>query len=120
MHGIRKVGKAKSVPKDLMSPVQVAWQVDVYFALRADLIRLGLGPFACPLNINTGVHAILLALCMCQKVGVFGISYAKKMATKGAHVGNRKHIVSTKHDWGFDTLMMRVFHLSRRAALCTA
>ena len=99
---------------------QINWQVKVYFALRREMVRLGLGPFQCPHNINSGLHAVLLAQNMCQKIGVFGLSYDEKNAVGGAHFGNKAHVMSKKHDWGFDTLVLRVLHLAKQSGLCTA
>lgn len=84
------------------------------------MVRLGLGPFQCPHNINSGLHAVLLAQNMCQKIGVFGLSYDEKTAVGGAHFGNKQHVMSKKHDWGFDTLVLRVLHLAKQSGLCTA
>ena len=103
----------------MMSPYQINWQVKVYFALRREMVRLGLGPFQCPHNINSGLHAVLLAQNMCKTIGVFGLSYEEKHASGGGHFGNKQHVMSKKHDWGFDTLVLRVLHLAKQCALCT-
>eukprot|EP00899_Mesostigma_viride_P008818 jgi/Mesvir1/17938/Mv12991-RA.1 len=55
-----------------LSPTLLAWQAKVYFAVRQDMQRLGLGPFDCPTALSTEVHAILLAAQMCTEVNVFG------------------------------------------------
>eukprot|EP00958_Prasinococcus_capsulatus_P004837 scaffold443_cov527-Prasinococcus_capsulatus_cf.AAC.25 len=52
-------------PSYLFSPELVNWQVEVYFQLRAELIRMGSRHFSCPNNISSGVHGILLALQVC-------------------------------------------------------
>lgn len=41
----------------------------VYFLIRQDLYRLGLGKYSCPRNINSGVKAILMATHLCTSVG---------------------------------------------------
>lgn len=109
----------KDAPILMMSPFQINWQVKVYFALRREMVRLGLGPFQCPHNINSGLHAVLTAQSMCSKIGVFGLSYDEKHASQGGHFGNRQHVMSKKHDWGFDTLILRILHLSKQSGLCT-
>ncbi|QDZ25848.1 hypothetical protein HOP50_19g83900 [Chloropicon primus] len=109
----------KDAPIRMTSPFLINWQVKVYFALRREMVRLGLGPFQCPHNINSGLHAVLMAQLMCNKIGVFGLSYDEKHAVGGGHFGNRDHRMSKKHDWGFDTLVLRILHLSKQSGLCT-
>lgn len=54
----------------MMSSAEINWQVQVYFQLRRDLRALGFGPFACPSNLNTGLHAILMAQHLCQQASL--------------------------------------------------
>ncbi len=52
----------------MLSADEINWQLRVYFQLRRDLRSLGYGPFSCPSNLNTGLHAILMAQHLCQQV----------------------------------------------------
>lgn len=115
--GIRKQRFRASI--DMLSPLQINWQVQVYFGIRRDMIKLGLGPFSCPFNMNSGIHAILLFQNLCRSVGIFGMSFETRSAKNGAHYGDSSHVMSTKHSWDFDTLMLRVMNLSRHVSLCT-
>ena len=55
------------VPMYMLSPAEINWQLKVYFQLRRDLRELGFGPFGCPSNLNTGLHAILMAQHLCEQ-----------------------------------------------------
>jgi len=108
------------VPLMMLSPAMINWQLEVYFTLRKDMRRLGLGPFGCPRNVNSGMHMLLLTQHLCGKVGLFGISHTSALATRpGAHLGDPSHIASRFHDWDFDTLVVRLLHLSNRLSVCT-
>jgi len=100
----------------MLSPAEVNWQVEAYFQLRRDARQLGFGPFSCPSNLNTGLHAILLAQHLCQQVGTFGISH-----TVGASLGRfsaDNHTISKFHAWDFDALLIRMLHFAGRLDVC--
>jgi hypothetical protein len=33
-----------------------------YFGAKAEMARLGMGHFGCPMNVNSGVHAVFMAM----------------------------------------------------------
>ena len=61
------VQKRLKVPVRLVSPMFIRWQMDAYYALKADLEELGLGPFLCPTAVSSGIHGVLMAAALCQR-----------------------------------------------------
>ena len=94
-------------------------QLGAYFQLRVDLRRLGVGPFSCPYNMNSGMHAVMAVQYMCKRVGIFGLSISERLARGGGHFGNKGHIMSAKHAWDVDTKIIKLFHLQESASVCT-
>ena len=93
-------------------------EIDSYFAIRKDVAELGLGKnYACPTNLPTGLHAIMLATMMCDVVNLFGFSYDMKMLESRKDTTSPR--VSSSHAWGVDTAMLRLLHLSDAINLCT-
>ena len=93
-------------------------EIDSYFAIRKDVVELGLGKnYACPTNLPTGLHAIMLATMMCDVVNLFGFSYDMKMLESRKDTTSPR--VSASHAWGVDTAMLRLLHLSDTINLCT-
>eukprot|EP00192_Tetraselmis_astigmatica_P006368 CAMPEP_0117650890 /NCGR_PEP_ID=MMETSP0804-20121206/1785_1 /TAXON_ID=1074897 /ORGANISM="Tetraselmis astigmatica, Strain CCMP880" /LENGTH=447 /DNA_ID=CAMNT_0005456801 /DNA_START=177 /DNA_END=1520 /DNA_ORIENTATION=+ len=104
------------VPLYMLSPAEVNWQLKVYFQLRRDLRELGFGPFGCPSNLNTGLHAILMTQHLCEQIGTFGISH-----TLGAMHGRfsaDNHTISRFHAWDFDSLLIRLLHFASKIDVC--
>jgi len=116
--GVRNRVGAKAALLQL-APAQINWQVAVYFLLRQDLYRLGLGKYSCPRNINSGVKAILMATHLCSSIDVYGISYTERSAKTG-HFGNAKHTPTRFHAWDFDATLLRLLHLTRIVTVCTS
>jgi len=102
----------------LLSAAQVNWQLQVYFQLRQDLRSLGFGPFDCPSNLNTGMHAILMATHLCQQVGTFGISHTVE-GSQG-RFSSDNHTTSRFHSWDFDSLLVRLLHYASKIDVCNA
>eukprot|EP00958_Prasinococcus_capsulatus_P014406 scaffold1517_cov397-Prasinococcus_capsulatus_cf.AAC.14 len=93
--------------------------MDVYFLLRSDLVRMGLGRFSCPDTLSSGVHALLLASQLCTEISLFGFSYEQiQLQTFSGHY-NRKKAMYQGHSWEFDVLLIRFFHLIGVSGICT-
>jgi hypothetical protein len=98
-----------------MSPALINWQLDVYAKLRADLIRLGLGPLSCPRFMSSGLHAILLATQLCRSVNVFGVSVDNRSAPKpGAHSSS-----ISRHSFDAETMLARLLWMAGVFDVCT-
>eukprot|EP00958_Prasinococcus_capsulatus_P011742 scaffold1169_cov367-Prasinococcus_capsulatus_cf.AAC.20 len=62
---------AKNYPQvslRLLSPDALNWLIDVYFELRRNMIELGMGTFACPDTLSSGIHSVMLANKFCEQV----------------------------------------------------
>lgn len=90
--------------------------LDTYFLLRAFILSLGVGKFMCPKNLPSGLHALFLALCQCDKVNLFGFSHNTGMLTREDTISPR---MAPTHAWDFDVLLIRLLFLSRRVDICT-
>mmetsp|Transcript_21255 Transcript_21255/g.72390 ORF Transcript_21255/g.72390 Transcript_21255/m.72390 type:complete len:254 (-) Transcript_21255:1834-2595(-) len=101
----------------VFSPAVLKYTVDGYFAVRKDLQRLGISNNVCPTNLNSGIHAVFLAMQMCESVNIFGFSYLpEQLSVRSDAISPRK---SPHHDWGFDTYVLRLLHLAGMVNLCT-
>ena len=101
----------------MYSPPLINWMMRGYFQLRRDLIKLGLGPFNCPKNVNSGLHAVLLAQLLCKETSTFGISHLSSLVSMG-HANNRAHKMTAHHSWGFDTMVLRRLRYAGRLDIC--
>ena len=83
----------------VLSPELINWEVQTYFAFIEQATMLGLAPrspysinkfvFRKPQVLSTGVHALLLAHRLCQKVNVFGFSLSPYEILTDYQVGPR-------------------------------
>lgn len=109
-------------------------QVETYFALMTDVVRLGLAPrvgggtgwgFQPPRALSTGMHAALLATQLCEEVNLFGFSGAGGPGEPPAPGRPDRYYeggVPGEADWGrraFEARALQMLHLSSHAALCT-
>ena len=102
----------------LMSPQLIQSEVDSYFALRKELLRLRvLGQLFCPMNMPTGLHTLFLALKMCRTVNLFGFSYNIDMLQSRSDGPSPR--VSAGHAWDADTLVLSLLALTGHINLCT-
>jgi hypothetical protein len=63
--GIAQLGATKSRLNPhtyLMHPELLRYMLNGYFGAKAEMARLGMGHFGCPMNVNSGVHAVFMAL----------------------------------------------------------
>ena len=140
-----KFGKTPSY--FVLSPEMINWQLQVYFAYMKEATALGLAPrspysinkfiFRKPELLSTGMHAILLAHQLCDKVNLFGFSInpyeiltdygtyfqipkepAPKQKKKKRFAPKKTQEASRKHSWHFETQLIRLLHLSREAFVC--
>ena len=96
-----------------MAPDVIKYMVDGYFKSRSDLHRLGYKGFQCPTNVNSGIHAMYMAMQMCERVNLFGFSYSMDMLNKRKDL-DRRHV---------DSAIRRSMHVgqivaSQRYATC--
>jgi len=103
----------------LLAPAFLKWQMDVYFALKRDLEGLGFGPFHCPTSVSSGIHAVYMAIALCNKVSVFGYSYYDQMLTTRAGHNNGPQPFFTGHSWKLDLTMVRILALAGHLDVCT-
>lgn len=68
--------------------------------------------------MNSGVHAVFMAMQMCERVNLYGFSYSMDMLNKRTDA--RSPRMSRFHDWAFDTIFLRVLHLGGFINLCTS
>jgi hypothetical protein len=102
----------------IMAPDVIKYMVNGYFKSRSDLHRLGYKGFQCPTNVNSGIHAMYMAMQMCERVNLFGFSYSMDMLNKRNDA--RSPRMSRFHDWAFDTMLVRLLHLSGYVNVCTS
>jgi hypothetical protein len=102
----------------LLAPDVIKYMVTGYFKARTDLHRLGYKGFQCPTNVNSGVHAMYMAMQMCERVNLFGFSYSMDMLNKRSDA--RSPRMSRFHDWAFDTMLVHLLHLSGYVNVCTS
>ena len=102
----------------IMAPDVIKYMVNSYFKSRSDLHRLGYKGFQCPTNVNSGIHAMYMAMQMCERVNLFGFSYSMDMLNKRNDA--RSPRMSRFHDWAFDTMLVRLLHLSGYVNVCTS
>ena len=107
--------KHPSSPLRLIATDLANWELAAFFALRVDLIRLGLGPFSCYRSMSSGMHGLLLSFLMCERVGVFGFSVAKGPRSRAAP----SH-PSDLHAFPFEEAALRLFYLAGLADVCSA
>mmetsp|Transcript_2696 Transcript_2696/g.7633 ORF Transcript_2696/g.7633 Transcript_2696/m.7633 type:complete len:670 (+) Transcript_2696:228-2237(+) len=109
-----------NVELGLLHSSLISWMVKVYFQLRSDLGRLGLGGYSCPENLSSGIHSILLATQVCQQTNLFGFSYsADVLRTRPGHM-DKGHTMHSAHSWDFDVLLVRLLQLAGHLTVCTA
>lgn len=116
-------------------------QADTYFGFMTEAVRLGLAPkvgggtgwgFKQPSAMSTGMHAVLLAVQLCEEVNVFGFSTSHVLDSAEVQEvtpatdryfdtpGSRRD--SAGVDWDrrvFEARMLQLLHLGQHAALCT-
>eukprot|EP00238_Polyblepharides_amylifera_P009269 CAMPEP_0196593322 /NCGR_PEP_ID=MMETSP1081-20130531/75322_1 /TAXON_ID=36882 /ORGANISM="Pyramimonas amylifera, Strain CCMP720" /LENGTH=586 /DNA_ID=CAMNT_0041917273 /DNA_START=84 /DNA_END=1841 /DNA_ORIENTATION=- len=97
--GIPLMGRMKALNPNihLFSPDVIRYTMNGYFALKRDMIRLGMGKFGCPTNVNSGIHAIFLAFQMCEHVNLFGFSFSMHMLNERSDSISPR--MSRFHDW---------------------
>lgn len=101
-----------------ISPSAISQMLGAYFGLRKDAHVLGIDRgFDCPANLPSGVHAMLMAVHMCEHVNLFGFSFNMQMLEKRPDAASPR--VSTSHSWKFDTLMVRMLALAGKINVCT-
>lgn len=59
-----------------------------------------------------------MAMQMCERVNLFGFSYSMDMLNKRNDA--RSPRMSRFHDWAFDTMLVRLLHLSGYVNVCTS
>lgn len=92
----------------------INWEMEAFSLLRKDFYRLGLGPFDCYRFLSSGVHGIFMALKMCAEVDVYGFSVS--MDNFAASFNHNRP--SESHDWGFETMLMRLLYFSKAINVC--
>ena len=112
MHFVSALGKHVQNVR-IMSPTLLKRMVDSYFNIRRDLARFGI-PMGCSLNMNSGIHGLLLALEVCDTVNVFGFSHTRRML-KEPSLNAR---MSKHHDWSTDVLIMKLLGMANVINLC--
>jgi len=103
----------------LLHADMIAWILEVYFQLREDLAMLGISGFSCPVNLSSGIHAVLMATKACQRTNLFGFSYSQMVLRSRPGHMNKGHTMHKAHAWEFDVLVIRLLHLAGHAHICT-
>jgi hypothetical protein len=113
--------KAVNPRSHFLSPEYQNWLVRTYFAIRADLYRTGIAspakPLQCPVNLSSGVHALWLALQMCERINIFGFSWSLSML--GQRTDGSSLRVTGSHSWDFDTMVLKIMALAGKINICT-
>uniref|UniRef100_A0A061R9U1 Beta-galactoside alpha--sialyltransferase 1 n=1 Tax=Tetraselmis sp. GSL018 TaxID=582737 RepID=A0A061R9U1_9CHLO len=97
----------------------INWQVDTYSELRRNFFSLGLGPFPCYAALSSGIHGVLLALRLCERVNLFGFSLYNGSVSNPVHFRPISEQPSQAHSWSFDVLLLRLLHFSGKVNACT-
>ena len=102
----------------LLSPQLISAQVEAYFALRRELLRLKVfNSLYCPMNMPSGLHTLLMAIKMCKRVNLFGFSYSIDMLQSRSDGPSPR--VSAGHAWDADTSILAMLALAGHINLCT-
>ena len=128
----------------LLHPELLHWQVEASFALMRDAVRLGmsakLGPgsgwgYRTFATLSSGMHALLLAIQMCDRVNAFGFTIGSDGSgdLPGAkshggvpqrYYGSINEIGSPSlwrnHAWRFEADALRLLALSGKVNMCSA
>jgi len=113
--------KANNPRSYFLSPEYQNWVVRTYFDIRADLYRAGVvsraKPLQCPVNLSSGIHALWLAMQMCEVTNIFGFSWSLHMLASRTDGASPR--VTGSHSWDFDTMVLKMLALVGRINICT-
>ena len=109
----------------IMAPDYLKFELRAYFGIRKDLKRFG-NSMRCPMNLNSGMHGILMALKMCQEINLFGFSYQKNTVNNSQRNTRSKSFQSTvvsprlskHHDWHTDVLVIKYLAMAGILNIC--
>jgi len=114
---LKKYAELKKINENsrIMAPDFLKFELRAYFGVRKDLKRFG-NTMRCPMNLNSGMHGILMALKICDEVNLFGFSYQKNTVNNSRRNTGSKAFQSTvvsprlskHHDWHTDALVVKV------------
>lgn len=115
---LKFMNRIRSAHRDsyIFSPEMIKHLITTYFALRKDLRRLGMPPFGCPSNLNSGLHGLFVATSICDRVSLFGFSYTTSMIA--ARLDAVSPRLSRFHDWSADTVVLRLLALAGAIDIC--
>lgn len=128
----------------VVHPDMISWQADAAFSLMRDTIRLGMAPKRGPgsgwgyptfASLSSGMHALLMATQMCDRVNVFGFSLAATSAAVpgavaatadgvprryyGAVADSEKPGLWRNHAWQFEANALKLLALSGAVNVCS-
>ena len=109
----------------IMAPDYLKFELRAYFGIRKDLKRFG-NSMRCPMNLNSGMHGILMALKMCQEINLFGFSYQMNTVNNSQRNTRSKSFQSTvvsprlskHHDWHTDVLVIKYLAMAGILNIC--
>ena len=114
---LKKYAELKKLNENsrIVAPDYLKFELRAYFGIRKDLKRFG-NSMRCPMNLNSGMHGILMALKMCDEVNLFGFSYQKHTVNNSQRNTRSKNFQNTvvsprlskHHDWHTDALVVKV------------
>ena len=67
----------------------------IFFALRRDLLDLGMGPFPCREKISNAMQMIFTALFACESVSLFGFEYGFDVKDFAASISTERPSITT-------------------------
>lgn len=114
------------IQKNPMSDQFIESAVEVFRALRGELLRLGFGPFQDWDFMTTGMHALLGLLRHCDSIDVYGFTTSSKVSVArhqyhGTNVkpAKREQLSDPVHSWDNERMVLRLLHATRAVNLCS-
>ena len=124
---LKKFAELKKMNENsrILAPDYLKFELRAYFAIRKDLKRFG-NSMRCPMNLNSGMHGILMAIKMCDEVNLFGFSYQKHTVNNSQRNTKSKSFQSTvvsprlskHHDWHTDSLVVKYLAMAGILNIC--
>ena len=90
--------------------------------LRANLKRIGMGPFESALQVTSGMHATLMLGRMCDHISIYGTTTYRSSRRGPDQYGGRAKKIRTGqnvHDWKGEPMVWKLFHASGKMSICS-
>ncbi|KAK3260273.1 hypothetical protein CYMTET_30760, partial [Cymbomonas tetramitiformis] len=107
-------------PVHIVSMATAQILVKVVRQLRADLRRLGFGPFGTWYQMTSGAHGILLFSHLCEHISLYGFT-TYWLGGPDQYTGRKEKIHSgyVFHDWAMESHLWRLLHAAQGITICS-